>query len=632
MKIFVAVFAGAFCMASLSASAAEPGRRFDLTARASVIDPAAAEHPDIGFTFTDPKSGKPLDMQHGVVDTRVPSQGRLVIWLMDHSAGLFDRIATYGLHGIQVSYANRWFGSLKPEVRDSGDVLGKIRLEAATGEDFSPLVAIPKPDSMRERARQFLVWLDKENPEGRWAQFLTDDRQDLRWDKVTVAGISHGSTTAARFAMHQPVDRVVMFSGPRDNTETWQGGSSATPSNRFFGFTHVLDGGWVADHYCRSWQLLRMHENGPVVNVDDTTPPYGNTRRLISNCDMGGNAGRAHSGVIPGGAACKDATGGFVHEPVWRYLFMHPVDKTAAAVPLDADCAMERQGKHGVPPTGQVKSVAELVDGPIEAKEVATGFTFTEGPATDGKGDVFFTDIPQEKIHVWRAATGAIETWLEKTDKINGLFFRPTGTLVGCQMGTGRRVVAIDPASKVITPLAERIEGKRFNAPNDLVIDTHGGVWFTDPAYGRKPDEKELDEEAVYWIAADGEVVRKVAGGFQRPNGIALSPDEKTLYVADRDADITLAFPVEGPGILGARREFAKTGSDGFAVDEQGNLYVTPKAPSIRVFSPTGKNLGEIPLPVQPANVTFGGPDRRTLFITARDRVFTLPMKVKGGQ
>jgi gluconolactonase len=394
----------------------------------------------------------------------------------------------------------------------------------------------------------------------------------------------------------------------------------------------VLDGGWAADHYCRSWQLLRMHEHGPVVDVDDTAPPYGSTRRLITNCDVGGDAGRAHSGVIPGGAACKDATGSFVHEPVWRYLFMHPVEETAAAVPLDPECAMDRQGTHGVPPTGQAKSVAELVDGPIEVQEVAGGFTFTEGPATDGNGDIFFTDIPQEKIHVWRAVTGAIETWLEKTDKMNGLFFRPNGMLVGCQMGAGRRVVAIDPVTKAITPLAERFEGKRFNAPNDLVIDAQGGVWFTDPAYGRKPEEKELDEEAVYWIAADGKTVRKVAGGFQRPNGIALSPNERTLYVADRDADITVAFPVEGPGILGPRREFAKTGSDGFAVDEQGNLYVTPKAQAIRVFSPTGMNLGEIPLPVQPANVTFGGPGRRTLFITARDRVFTLPMKVQGGQ
>ena len=275
-----------------------------------------------------------------MVDTSVPSQGRLVIWLMAHNAALFDRIAGYGLHGIQVHYANRWYGTLTPEIRDSGDVLGKMRLEAATGEDYSPLVSIPKPDSMRERARQFLLWLDRENPAGNWAQFLTDDRSDLCWGKVTLAGISHGSTTAARFAMHQAVDRVVMFSGPRDNTETWQGGPSATAPNRFFGFTHVLDTGWTRDHYCRSWQLLRLNEYGPLVNVEQTPPPYGNSRRLMSTCDMGGNSRRAHSGVIPGGNACKDAEGNYLHEPVWRYLFMHPADQVGVAVPPDTDCEM----------------------------------------------------------------------------------------------------------------------------------------------------------------------------------------------------------------------------------------------------------------------------------------------------
>jgi sugar lactone lactonase YvrE len=613
-------------------TAAEPGRRFDLVKRASEIDPAAREHPEIGFVFADPKTGKPADVQHAVVDTSVPSQGRLVIWLMAHNPGLFDRIASYGLHGIQVHYANRWFGLFEPEVRDAGDVLGRIRLEAATGADTSPLVTIPKADGMQERARQFLLWLDREHPEGTWAQFLTADRQDVRWDKVTMAGSSHGSTTAARFAMHQPVDRVVMFCGPRDNTETWQGGPSATPAHRFFGFSHVLDSGWAADHYCRSWQLLRMNECGPVVNVDEAASPYGDTRRLITACDVGGNAGRAHSCVTPGGGGCKDTAGRFIHEPVWRYVFLHPVAKTGAAVPLDADCAMERQGRHGVPPEGQARSVADLVDGPSAVREVAAGFTFTEGPAADSRGDVFFTDIPQERIHVWRAATGGIETWLERTGRINGLFFRADGTLVGCQMGTGRGIMQIDPATKAIAPLAERLDGKRFNAPNDLVIDATGGVWFTDPAYGRKPEELELDEEAVYWVSADGATVRKVAGGFKRPNGIALSPDGGTLYVADRDADVTVAFPVEGPGRLGPRRPFADTGSDGFAVDEQGNLYVTPKAPAIRVFSPTGRNLGDIPLPLPASNVTFGGPDRRTLFITARDKIFTLPMKVQGGQ
>jgi hypothetical protein len=315
-------------------------QRFDLSKRASEIDPRAKEHPEIKFTFTDDK-GKPADLQHAVVDTRVPSQGKLVIWLMGHNQGLFERISSYGYHGIQPHYSNGWFaGITKAQYEDgSGTVLGNIRLEAATGDDHSPLVNIPKPDGMMERSLQFVKWLVKANPEGKWQQFLTDDGNGLRWEKVIMSGISHGSTTSARFAMHQKVDRVVMFSGPRDNTETWQGGPSATHSNRFFGFTHILDGGWTADHYCRSWQRLQMHHHGPIVNIDDAKPPYGNTRRLITNIDVKNNAGRAHTIVVPGG---KDVMGQWAYDEVFRYLFTHPVDQSSPAVPMDADCEMDQ--------------------------------------------------------------------------------------------------------------------------------------------------------------------------------------------------------------------------------------------------------------------------------------------------
>lgn len=630
---FPLVSALCLLLALSAAVTAAEGRRFDLAKRASEIDPATREHKEIDFLFTDEK-GKPRDIQHAVVDTRVPSQGRLVVWLMDHSPGLFDRIAGYGLHGIQVSYANRWFGALTPADRDAGDTLGKVRLEAATGEDHSPHVVIPKPDGMQERARQFLLWLDRENPEGNWKQFLTADSAGVRWDKVTISGISHGSTTAARFAIHQPVDRVVMFSGPRDNTETWQGLPSATPAKRFFGFTHVLDGGWAADHYCRSWQLLKMQECGPVVDVDKAAPPYGNTRRLISTGDVGGHAGRAHTAVIPGGNSVKNADGSLAHEPVWKYLFLHPVDEVGAAVPPDADCDMARQTGAAAKQAGVAippQRIEDLVDGPLTVREVANGFAFTEGPAADARGDVYFTDIPNSRIHVWRAASGKVEPWLEGTDKANGLWFAADGTLFACQMGAGRRIVAIDPATKQVTAVAERIAGKRFNAPNDLVVDASGGIYFTDPAYGRKPEELEVTGESVYWISPDRKTVSLAADGFKRPNGIAFSPDGTRLYVSDRDADLTWAFPVEGPGRLGTRRQFAPVGSDGCAVDTHGNLYVTPKAAAIRVFAADGRLVGDIPLPVPGANVTFGGPDRRTLFITAKDKVYTLPMKVSGG-
>jgi hypothetical protein len=315
-------------------------QRYELTARASQLDPRARPHPEIEFVFE--KGGKSADIENAAVDTRVKPQGKLVIWLMGHSAPLFERVNSYGLHAIRVHYANGWFGkfgNLSPG--DDGKLLGKIRLEAATGEDFSPLVAIPKPDGMMERALQFVKWLAKENPPGRWDYFLTADRQALRWDRVIISGSSHGSTTSARFAKHVKVDRVVMFCGPRDQLETWQALPSATPANRFFAFSHVLDGGWTGHHYDRSWELLGLHQFGPVVNVDKAAPPYGNTRRLITDADVKNDARRAHSCVVPGGAAVKDASGKFIHEAVWRYLFTYPVEQVGQPVPHDPNCPID---------------------------------------------------------------------------------------------------------------------------------------------------------------------------------------------------------------------------------------------------------------------------------------------------
>ena len=315
-------------------------QRYELTARASQIDKRTKPHPEIDFVFE--KDGKPQDVQHASVDTRVEPQGKLVIWLMGNSPQLFERTTGYGLHVIRVHYANGWFGKFGKEPPPADDkFLGKIRLEAATGEDFSDAVSIPKPDGMSERAFQFVKWLAKENPKGQWQQFLTADKKGLRWDKVIMAGSSHGSTTAARFAKHQQVDRVVMLCGPRDQYETWQGLESATPKNRFFGFSHVLDGGWSGDHYCRSWELLGLHEFGPIINVDQVAAPFGNSRRLVTDADVKQDANRAHSSVVPGGAAVKDAVGKFLHEPVWRYLFTHPVDEVGSPAPADPSCRKE---------------------------------------------------------------------------------------------------------------------------------------------------------------------------------------------------------------------------------------------------------------------------------------------------
>ena len=309
-------------------------QRYELTARAGEIDPRAAAHPEIDFVLT--KAGKPADIQHASVDTRVPARGRLVIWLMGPSPLLFERINGYGLHAIRVHYANGWFGRFG-NAAPPGDhtFLGRIRLEAATGEDFSDAVNIPKPDGLAERALQFVKHLAKANSPAGWDHFLAADGRSLRWDRVILAGSSHGSTTAARFAKHQRVDRVVMFCGPRDQHETWQALPSATPGERFFAFSHVLDGGWTGHHYDRSWELLGLHRFGPIVNVDRVGPPYANTRRLITDADVKRDPRRAHSSVVPGGAAVKGADGKFIHEAVWRYLFTHPVEQVGQGVPRD---------------------------------------------------------------------------------------------------------------------------------------------------------------------------------------------------------------------------------------------------------------------------------------------------------
>ena len=301
-------------------------KRYELSARASEIDPRARSHPEIEFTF-ETNEGKPADVQMASVDTTVPPRGKLVIWLMGHNGELFRRLNSYGLHAIQPHYANKWFGIVCQEKPLDPQARGNVRLEASTGADVSDAVDIPKPDSIMERSYQFVKWLARENPEGKWDYFLTDDGKGLRWEDVILSGASHGATTAARFAIHTKVDRVVALCGPRDQDQDWQSLPSATPANRVFGFSHVLDGGWVDDHYCRSWELMGMHEFGPIVDVDQVAFPYGNTRRLITNFDVGGDANKAHSAVTPGKTAAKKPDGTYLHEDVWRYLYTHPVDE-----------------------------------------------------------------------------------------------------------------------------------------------------------------------------------------------------------------------------------------------------------------------------------------------------------------
>jgi gluconolactonase len=260
-------------------------------------------------------------------------------------------------------------------------------------------------------------------------------------------------------------------------------------------------------------------------------------------------------------------------------------------------------------------------------------FKFTEGPAGDRAGNVCFSDVPESTIYRVDAS-GQKSVFMKPSGTSNGLMFNGRGELCACQMEG--RVVAISADGKNIRPLAEMYEGKRFNAPNDLVVNRQGGVYFTDPHF-RAPDPLPQGTPAVYYISPDLKVTRLISD-LKAPNGVILSPDETTLYVIPSMQAEMMAYPVEAPGKIGKGRTFCTLqqpagqtgkGGDGLTVDSQGNLYIT-SALGLQVFDPSGKRLGIIAIPEQPANVTFAGPGNKTLYITARTSLYTVPMEAMG--
>lgn len=269
--------------------------------------------------------------------------------------------------------------------------------------------------------------------------------------------------------------------------------------------------------------------------------------------------------------------------------------------------------------------------GPIV--KVQGGFQFVEGPAADGKGNLVFSDIPANKIYKL-GTDGKITVFSEDSGHTNGTMFTASGELAVCQMDG--QVVAMNAAGKVARVISDKHDGNRYNAPNDLVIDSTGGVYFTDPHF-RAPEPLPQGKTAVYYVAADGKVTRLV-DDLKAPNGVILSPDEKTLYVIPSGQAEMMAYEVLSPGKLGPGRVFCTLqqkegqtgrGGDGLTVDVKGNLYITSGL-GLQVFDPSGKLLGIISLPEAPANCTFGGPDNKTLYATARTSLYSMPMTVAG--
>ena len=288
---------------------------------------------------------------------------------------------------------------------------------------------------------------------------------------------------------------------------------------------------------------------------------------------------------------------------------------------------------------GVTPEIAGVVAAGTPIELIREGFTGTEGPIALADGSFAFTETNANRI-TRIAADGSTSTWLSDTNGANGLALTPAGTLYAVQV-LKPRVGIIHPSGQS-TVLADSWEGRPFGRPNDLVLSSRGVVYFTDSGANNATPEQRAGHArpAVYRILASGQLQR-LADDIERPNGIQLSPDEKTLYVANTLGEHVLAYDIGSDGQLGPRRAFAKlagyrktetgwsSGADGLAVDAQGRLYVASSA-GVQVFDSAGASLGVIALPKAPQNLAFSGPGKKTLYVVGRGAVYRIATLAPG--
>lgn len=263
----------------------------------------------------------------------------------------------------------------------------------------------------------------------------------------------------------------------------------------------------------------------------------------------------------------------------------------------------------------------------LRREKVATGYIFTEGPAWSPENYLVFSDVPGDKLFQFTPGqkTGVFR---ENSNGAIGNTFDVQGRLYTCESHT-RRVTRTDKKGKVDV-LAERWQGKRLNAPNDIVVRKDGQVYFTDPAFGNQQDTRELDFCGIFRISHRGEL-DLIAKFKTRPNGIALSPNGRILYVTNSDERNVREYDLDRSGAASNERVFISNIAgvpDGIKVDEAGNLYIA--AAQIEVYASDGKHLGTIHSYETPSNCAFGDPDFQSLYITARTSVYRVRLNVKG--
>jgi len=261
--------------------------------------------------------------------------------------------------------------------------------------------------------------------------------------------------------------------------------------------------------------------------------------------------------------------------------------------------------------------------------KLSGAFKFTEGPAVDADGNVYFTDQPNDRIHIW-SADGKLSTFLEPAGRSNGLCFDNDGALWACA-DEKNELWKIDVKTKKVTVVLKDHGGKLLNGPNDLWVRPDGGIYFTDPFYKRdywKRGAQEQDKRALYFLSAKGKLAR-VDDDFGQPNGIVGTPDGKTLYVADIGKSKTYRYEIQDDGTLKNRQLFCESGSDGMTLDDAGNVYLTGKG--VLIFDKDGKKIDTIAID-EPwtANVCFGGKAMKTLFVTAGKSLYSVEMTTRG--
>ena len=263
-------------------------------------------------------------------------------------------------------------------------------------------------------------------------------------------------------------------------------------------------------------------------------------------------------------------------------------------------------------------------------KLISRQFAFTEGPAVNQKGEVFFTDQPNDKI--WKYGTdGRLSVFMEKSGRANGTYFDRRGNLLVCA-DEHNELWSVSKNGKVKV-LLENLDGKKLNGPNDLWVDSKGGIYFTDPYYQRdywQRQKPEIEGQKVYYLpAGKNAVLKMVADDVTKPNGIVGSADGKYLFVADIQRNKTYRYTIAADGTLNGQKIAANQGADGITLDKQGNLYLAGNG--VTIYNPEGVKIGHIEVK-EPwtSNVCFGGKNRSDLFITASKAIYTIPMQVSG--